>query len=81
MNVVSSYYLFKIKNELFKNVFYYLFIFFFQIGFNRYSQEFLNSRVDGDLLLQMNETSLTNDIGISNGILRKRYFFDENNKQ
>ncbi|XP_076363389.1 NAD(+) hydrolase sarm1-like isoform X2 [Tachypleus tridentatus] len=44
-----------------------------QIGFSTYCQEFMNSRVDGDLLLQLNEDTLKNDIGISNGILRKRF--------
>ncbi|GIY90180.1 NAD(+) hydrolase sarm1 [Caerostris darwini] len=44
-----------------------------QIGFSRYSQEFLNSKVDGDLLLQLSEKSLSEDIGITNGILRKRF--------
>ncbi|GFT04355.1 NAD(+) hydrolase sarm1 [Nephila pilipes] len=44
-----------------------------QIGFSRYSQEFLNSKVDGDLLLQLDEKSLADDIGIANGILRKRF--------
>ncbi|CAL1284299.1 unnamed protein product [Larinioides sclopetarius] len=44
-----------------------------QIGFSRFSQEFLNSKVDGDLLLQLSEKSLSEDIGIANGILRKRF--------
>ncbi|XP_054717829.1 NAD(+) hydrolase sarm1-like isoform X2 [Uloborus diversus] len=44
-----------------------------QIGFDMYTQEFLNSRVDGDLLLQLTEDMLNQDIGISNGILRKRF--------
>lgn len=33
----------------------------------------MNSRVDGDLLLQITEDMLTEDIGIRNGILRKRF--------
>ncbi|XP_042898267.1 NAD(+) hydrolase sarm1 isoform X2 [Parasteatoda tepidariorum] len=49
-----------------------------QIGFSRYSQEFLNSKVDGDLLLQLTETSLSEDIGIINGILRKRFLRELN---
>ncbi|GFR01371.1 NAD(+) hydrolase sarm1 [Trichonephila clavata] len=44
-----------------------------QIGFDNYTQEFLNSRVDGDLLLQLTEDMLKEDIGIRNGILRKRF--------
>lgn len=43
-----------------------------QIGFTGYSQEFMNSRVDGDLLLKLTESMLLDDIGIKNGILRKR---------
>lgn len=33
----------------------------------------MNSRVDGDLLLQLTEDMLREDIGIKNGILRKRF--------
>ncbi|KAF7489412.1 Sterile alpha and TIR motif-containing protein 1 [Sarcoptes scabiei] len=44
-----------------------------QIGFGLYCQEFLKSRVDGDILLQLNEEMLKDDIGIKNGILRKRF--------
>lgn len=44
-----------------------------QIGFSNCAQEFKNSRVDGDLLLQLNETMLLDDIGVTNGILRKRF--------
>ncbi|XP_035210783.1 NAD(+) hydrolase sarm1-like isoform X2 [Stegodyphus dumicola] len=49
-----------------------------QIGFSEYTQEFLNSRVDGDLLLQMTEKSLENDICLANGLLRKRFLRDLN---
>lgn len=35
--------------------------------------EFEKSRVDGDLLLQLNETMLSDDLGIHNGILRRRF--------
>ncbi|XP_054718977.1 NAD(+) hydrolase sarm1-like isoform X2 [Uloborus diversus] len=49
-----------------------------QIGFPQCCNEFLNSRVDGDLLLQLTEKSLEMDIGISNGILRKRFLRDLN---
>ncbi|RWS16071.1 Sterile alpha and TIR motif-containing protein 1-like protein, partial [Dinothrombium tinctorium] len=44
-----------------------------QIGFSHYAQEFVNSRVDGDLLLQLNEEMLKEDINMKNGILRKRF--------
>ncbi|XP_064459962.1 NAD(+) hydrolase sarm1-like isoform X2 [Ornithodoros turicata] len=44
-----------------------------QIGFTNYASEFVNSRVDGDLLLQLNEVMLREDIGIKNGILRRRF--------
>ena len=44
-----------------------------QIGFGKFNIEFDNSRVDGDLLLKLNEHMLLNDIGIKNGILRQRF--------
>lgn len=44
-----------------------------QIGFSQYGEDFLNSRVDGDLLLQLTEDNLREDIGIRNGILRQRF--------
>lgn len=44
-----------------------------QIGFKPYALEFVNSRVDGDLLLQVNESVLREDINIRNGILRRRF--------
>ncbi|KAH9501705.1 Sterile alpha and TIR motif-containing protein 1 [Dermatophagoides farinae] len=44
-----------------------------QIGFGLFCQEFEKSRVDGDILLQLNEHMLHDDIGIKNGILRKRF--------
>lgn len=43
-----------------------------QIGFAEYASNFVESRVDGDLLLQLTEDNLKDDIGISNGIRRKR---------
>lgn len=45
-----------------------------QIGFAQYSPSFVESRVDGDLLLQLTEENLRDDIGLTNGIKRKRYF-------
>ncbi|CAG2104817.1 unnamed protein product [Medioppia subpectinata] len=44
-----------------------------QIGFCQFVGEFTGSRVDGDLLLQLTEDMLREDIGIKNGILRKRF--------
>ncbi|GAB6030041.1 hypothetical protein CHUAL_005725 [Chamberlinius hualienensis] len=44
-----------------------------QIGFADYCQAVKSSRVDGDLLLQLSEPMLVTDIGIGNGIIRKRF--------
>ncbi|XP_014300815.1 NAD(+) hydrolase sarm1 isoform X2 [Microplitis demolitor] len=44
-----------------------------QIGFGEYSQNFVDSRVDGDLLLQLTEENLKEDIGLTNGIKRRRF--------
>ncbi|RZC34291.1 sterile alpha and TIR motif-containing protein 1, partial [Asbolus verrucosus] len=44
-----------------------------QIGFAQYSPSFVESRVDGDLLLQLTEDNLRDDIGLTNGIKRKRF--------
>lgn len=44
-----------------------------QIGFADYERQFEESRVDGDLLLQLTEENLNEDIGITNGIRRKRF--------
>ena len=43
-----------------------------QSGFADYADRFVASRVDGDLLLQLADDHLRDDIGIGNGILRKR---------
>lgn len=45
---------------------------YFQIGFVEYANNFIESRVDGDLLLQLTEENLRDDIGILNGIRRRR---------
>ena len=42
-------------------------------GFSAFAEAFKESEVDGDLLLQLDETNLKNDLGIENGILRKRF--------
>lgn len=44
-----------------------------QIGFERFRPAFVESRVDGDLLLQLDEDMLKSDIGIENGIIRRRF--------
>ncbi|XP_052757607.1 NAD(+) hydrolase sarm1 isoform X5 [Galleria mellonella] len=44
-----------------------------QIGFSEYANNFYESRVDGDLLLQITEENLKEDIGLQNGIKRKRF--------
>ncbi len=44
-----------------------------QIGFPQYASSFAESRVDGDLLLQLSEEMLREDINMRNGILRKRF--------
>ncbi|XP_053676658.1 NAD(+) hydrolase sarm1 [Anopheles nili] len=45
-----------------------------QIGFNEYEQNFYDSKVDGDLLLQLQEDNLRDDIGMTNGIQRIRFY-------
>jgi len=42
-------------------------------GFSAFAEAFKDSEVDGDLLLQLDENNLKNDLGIENGILRKRF--------
>ena len=44
-----------------------------QIGFANFSEAFVESRVDGDLLLQLTEEMLKEDIHMRNGILRRRF--------
>ncbi|XP_057655533.1 NAD(+) hydrolase sarm1 isoform X4 [Diorhabda carinulata] len=44
-----------------------------QIGFPDIAPSFMESRVDGDLLLQLTEENLKEDIGLTNGIKRKRF--------
>ncbi|XP_050500568.1 NAD(+) hydrolase sarm1 isoform X4 [Diabrotica virgifera virgifera] len=44
-----------------------------QIGFPEVAISFVESRVDGDLLLQLTEENLRDDIGLTNGIKRKRF--------
>ena len=44
-----------------------------QIGFSNFAEAFVESRVDGDLLLQLSEEMLREDIHMRNGILRRRF--------
>lgn len=44
-----------------------------QIGFAEVVPNFVESRVDGDLLLQLTEENLREDIGLTNGIMRRRF--------
>ncbi|XP_067643876.1 NAD(+) hydrolase sarm1 isoform X5 [Eurosta solidaginis] len=44
-----------------------------QINFGQFIKQFEESQVDGDLLLKLNHDNLRDDIGISNGILLKRF--------
>jgi len=44
-----------------------------QIGFEKYRAAFKDSHVDGDLLLQLDEEMLRFDLGLENGILRRRF--------
>ncbi|KAG7198926.1 hypothetical protein KM043_015740 [Ampulex compressa] len=44
-----------------------------QIGFAECAGNFVESRVDGDLLLQLTEENLREDIGLTNGIRRRRF--------
>jgi hypothetical protein len=44
-----------------------------QIGFPQFADSFVESRVDGDLLLQLSEEMLREDILMTNGILRRRF--------
>ena len=44
-----------------------------QIGFPQFADSFQESRVDGDLLLQLSDEMLKEDIQMRNGILRRRF--------
>ena len=50
-----------------------------QIGFPAYADSFVESRVDGDLLLQLSEEMLREDIQMRNGILRRRFLRELSN--
>lgn len=44
-----------------------------QIGFETYEKAFYESNVDGDLLLKLTDDNLQCDLGMTNGITRKRF--------
>ncbi|KRY00466.1 Sterile alpha and TIR motif-containing protein tir-1 [Trichinella pseudospiralis] len=44
-----------------------------QIGFENYSAQFAEQKVDGDLLLLLTDQELERDIGMRSGLLRKRF--------
>uniref|UniRef100_A0A0N4Z782 ADP-ribosyl cyclase/cyclic ADP-ribose hydrolase n=1 Tax=Parastrongyloides trichosuri TaxID=131310 RepID=A0A0N4Z782_PARTI len=44
-----------------------------KIGFEEYCESFGKHKVDGDLLLLLNENELENDIGMQSGLLRKKF--------
>jgi hypothetical protein len=50
-----------------------------QIGFPQFSDSFQESRVDGDLLLQLTDDMLKEDIQMRNGILRRRFLRELSN--
>nr|XP_018900364.1 PREDICTED: sterile alpha and TIR motif-containing protein 1 isoform X3 [Bemisia tabaci] len=50
-----------------------------QIGFPEFAANFVESRVDGDLLLQLTEENLKYDIGIKNGLRLKGFMREMNN--
>merc|ERR1719147_591330 len=44
-----------------------------RVGFQDYAATFRDCGVDGDMLLQLTDQDIKDDIGITNGILRKRF--------
>jgi len=50
-----------------------------RVGFEDYSSVFRNCGVDGDMLLQLSDQDIKEDIGITNGILRKRFMRELHN--
>ncbi len=48
-------------------------------GFGSFVESFKDSAVDGDLLLQLSDDMMKHDLGIENGILRKRFTRELNN--
>ncbi|XP_038614876.1 NAD(+) hydrolase SARM1 [Tachyglossus aculeatus] len=45
-----------------------------QIGFSQFCERFRDQQVDGDLLLRLTEEELRDDLGMTSGITRKRFF-------
>ncbi|XP_037077589.1 LOW QUALITY PROTEIN: NAD(+) hydrolase sarm1-like [Pollicipes pollicipes] len=50
-----------------------------QINFSQFADDFVRSRMDGDLLLRMTEDMLKDDIAMANGILRNRFMRELSN--
>ncbi|OCT91091.1 NAD(+) hydrolase SARM1 isoform X2 [Xenopus laevis] len=44
-----------------------------QIGFSSYSEKFMDNQIDGDLLLRLTESELSDDINMISSITRKRF--------
>ena len=44
-------------------------------GFQSLAPTFTDLGVDGDMLLQLTEQEIRDDVGLNNGILRKRFMF------
>ncbi|XP_074640275.1 NAD(+) hydrolase SARM1-like isoform X2 [Tubulanus polymorphus] len=44
-----------------------------RVGFSEYEDSFVRCRVDGDLLLMLTDESLRDDVGMENGLIRKRF--------
>ncbi len=44
-----------------------------KIGFDEYAEKFASQMVDGDLLLLLGNDELANDIGLTSGLMRKRF--------
>jgi len=50
----------------------YLYIHILQVGFKEYTEKFEDCKVDGDLLLQMNDNDLVDSIQMKPGMVRRR---------
>ena len=50
----------------------YLSIYILQVGFKEYTEKFEDCKVDGDLLLQMNDNDLVDSIQMKPGMVRRR---------
>ena len=50
----------------------YIYIYILQVGFKEYTEKFEDCKVDGDLLLQMNDNDLVDSIQMKPGMVRRR---------